>query len=44
MPNLQDEMYDEPICPNCNDEGCEYCEEDDHPEYIGLASFSIFQF
>ena len=34
---MNDYGMDEPFCPNCNDQGCEYCEEEfyqeDEPDY-----------
>ena len=29
---IEEAGFDEPFCPNCNDEGCEFCESEDEVE------------
>lgn len=39
----REEMYgDEPVCPNCNDEGCRFCCSEDAPEDRDFGDFADF--
>ena len=33
MPNLHEIRDDEPVCLNCYDEGCEFCEDENPCDY-----------